>query len=78
MVDVLVRDLEEPVVARLRLVARQRQTTVEAVAASILRDAMAGQSRNSLLDRADAIAALTPTGICQTDSADLVREDRDQ
>lgn len=41
-------------------------------------EAAARPSRKSFLELADRIAAMTPKGVAQTDSADLIREDRDR
>lgn len=78
MAEILVPDLEEPVIERLKQLAHGRRMTLETMAASILREAAARRPVDGLVQRADAVAALTPAGRRQSNSADLIREDRDR
>jgi plasmid stability protein len=59
----------------LKLRARRNRRSLEAEARELLSDAVSRGSVTSLRDLADQIAALTPK-VPQTDSTDLVREDR--
>jgi plasmid stability protein len=67
MAQVLVRNLDDQVVAALRRKADLRATLTAAVRLS-------GKERAELAKR---IRAMTPKGVEQTDSAELIREDRD-
>jgi hypothetical protein len=60
---------------RHRRVAEHDHRSPGADAPDALRDVLRGQSADSLRDLADLIAALTPA-VSQTDSTELVREDR--
>jgi plasmid stability protein len=55
--------------------ARRNGGSLEAEVRELLRGAAIGDSRQSLRDLADRIAALTPN-VSQTDSTELVRADR--
>jgi phosphopantothenoylcysteine decarboxylase/phosphopantothenate--cysteine ligase len=70
-----IRSLEEEVVAALKARARRNHRSLEAEVRVLLRDLVAGRSTSSLRELADQIAALTPK-VPQTDSTELIREDR--
>jgi plasmid stability protein len=70
-----IRSLEEEVVEALKARARRNHRSLEAEVRVLLRDLVAGRSGSSLRELADQIAALTPK-VPQTDSTELVREDR--
>jgi plasmid stability protein len=70
-----VRNIDEDVVAALKARAKRNKRSLEAEVRMLLRDAVDRGSRTSLRELADGIAALTPQ-VPQTDSTDLVREDR--
>ena len=59
--------------------ARAHRQSIEDEAAAILEEAVTtqtqGDSRRRIVDR---IAAMTPKGLVQTDSTQLIREDRDR
>jgi plasmid stability protein len=55
--------------------AKRNGGSLEAEVRELLRGAAIGDSRQSLRDLADRIAALTPN-VSQTDSTELVRADR--
>jgi antitoxin FitA len=69
-----VRNLEDGVVDALKARARRNNRSLEAEVRELLRDAACSGSA-TLRDLADRIAALTPD-VPQTDSTELVREDR--
>jgi plasmid stability protein len=69
-----VRNVDPDVVLALKARAERNKRSVEAEVRLLLRDAVGG-SRTSLRELADRIAALTPD-VPQTDSTELVREDR--
>jgi antitoxin FitA len=70
-----VRNVEDDVVAALKARAKRNNRSLEAEIRVLLRDAVNRGSRTSLRELADRIAALTPK-VPQTDSTELVREDR--
>lgn len=75
MADVLVSNLEEDVVERLRHRAVANGRPLEDELRDILR-AAAKRDRAELLARLDAIRAMTPPGPL-IDSTAMIREDRD-
>jgi plasmid stability protein len=70
-----VRNVDDVVVAALKARAKRNKRSLEAEIRLLLRDAATVGSRTPLRDLADQIAALTPA-VPQTDSTELVREDR--
>jgi antitoxin FitA len=70
-----VRNIDDGVVAALKAQAKRNKRSLEAQVRVLLRDAVEPGSRTSLRELADRIAALTPK-VPQTDSTELVREDR--
>jgi plasmid stability protein len=70
-----VRNLEDDLVAALKARAERNKRSLEAEVRVLLRDAVQVGSRTSLRELADRIAALTPS-VPQTDSTELVRQDR--
>jgi plasmid stability protein len=70
-----VRNVDDDVVAALKARAKRNKRSLEAEVRMLLRDSVDPGSRISLRDLADRIAALTPK-VPQTDSTELVREDR--
>jgi plasmid stability protein len=70
-----VRNVDDDVVAALKARAKRNKRSLEAEVRMLLRDAVDRGSRTSLRDLANRIAALTPK-VPQTDSTELVREDR--
>lgn len=75
MSTLTVRNVDEDVVAALKARAKHNKRSLEAEVRMLLRDAVDRGSRISLRELADQIAALTPQ-VPQTDSTELVREDR--
>jgi plasmid stability protein len=75
MATLTIRSLEDEVVDALKARARRNQRSLEAEVRVLLRDVVSGRSTSSLRELADQIAALTPK-VPQTDSTELVREDR--
>ena len=76
MAQVIVRQLPEEVVARLKARAARSRHSLEQELRNILIEA-ARPSRDEILAEMDRIRAMTPTSL-QTDSAELIREDRDR
>ena len=75
MAQVLVRDLPEEVVARLKAKAAAEGRSLEAYLRVVLEEAST-VDRDEFLALADAIVGAT-RGRPQTDAADLIRESRD-
>ena len=75
MAQVLVRNLPDDVVARLKARAARSRHSLEQELRLILIDA-ARAGREEVLAEMDRIRAMTPN-VPQTDSAELIREDRD-
>ena len=75
MAQVLVRNLPDGVVARLKMRAARARHSLEQELRHILIEA-ARQGRDEVLADMDRIRAMTPN-VPQTDSAELIREDRD-
>ena len=77
MATVTIHNLDDGVVDTLKARAKANNRSLEAELREILTSAARGQSKAGLLALADRIATMTP-GIPQTDSAALIREDRDR
>jgi plasmid stability protein len=75
MAQVLVRNLPDDVVARLKAKATRARHSLEQELRDIL-IAAARPAREEVLADMDRIRAMTPK-VPQTDSAELIREDRD-
>ena len=78
MATLTIRNVEDGVVERLKSKAIQSGRSLEAEVREVLRQAAKRKSREEMLAAADRIAAMTPKGVKQTDSAELLREDRDR
>ena len=76
MAQVIVRNLEDDVVATLKRKAELHGCSLEQELRDIL-SAAARLKKEERLILARRVRALTPTGAGQTDSADLIRADRD-
>lgn len=80
MGQVLVRNLDDGLLADYREAARHNNRSLEAE----LRDALlrarppTPARREQLLARLARIRAMTPAGVAQTPAEDLIREDRDR
>lgn len=77
MAQVIVRNLEAEVVAALKRKAALHGRSLEQELREILASA-ARFDREERLAVADRIRAMTPRGVAQTDSTDLIRRDRDR
>jgi plasmid stability protein len=76
MGQLLVRNLDDAVVERLKRQAEARKISLEQLLREILA-AAAGPSRKEILATMDRIRAMTPKKLA-TSSTDLIREDRDR
>ncbi len=77
MAQVIVRNLDAEVVAALKRKAALHGRSLEQELREILSSA-ARFDREERLAVADRIRAMTPRGVVQTDSTDLIRQDRDR
>ncbi len=64
--------------AALEQKAHEHGTTLEEEAGELIRQGVRRRSKAEILARLDAIAAMTPKDVKQTDSAILLREDRNR
>ena len=78
MATLTIRNLDNQVVERLKKRAKDNGRSLEAELRELLKQAANRKSPEDLLAIADRIAAMTPEGVKQTDSAELLREDRDR
>ncbi len=77
MAQVIVRNLDDSVVATLKRKAALRGHSLE----QELRGILSGAARLTTEERvalAKSICDMTPEGVTQTDSAELIREDRER
>ena len=78
MASVIIRDLDERVVRKLKARAKANNRSLEAELREILStEVNKHEQMRQFLAKADRIAAMTPK-VPQTDSAILLREDRDR
>ena len=78
MANLSIRNVDDKVVERLKKKAKDNGRSLEAELRELLKQAANRKSPEELLAIADRIAAMTPAGVKQTDSAELLREDRDR
>ncbi len=76
MASVTVRNLEDDVVAALKRRAKANNRSLEAELRVVLVRAVRGYDAEDFLALADRIRAMTPKDRPQTDSVELLREDR--
>jgi plasmid stability protein len=78
MATVTIRDLDDRIVKKLKARAKANKRSLQAELRELLTNVVKdSDQRRRFLARADRIAAMTPD-VPQTDSALLVREDRDR
>ena len=78
MGDLTIRNLDDDVIGRLEAQARANHRSLEGAVRDVLTREVSDCVRAArFLERADALAATT-AGVTQTDSAILIREDRDR
>ena len=78
MATLTIRNLDDEVVERLKAKAKDNGRSLEGELRELLKQAADRKTREELLAAADRIAAMTPKDVKQTDSAELIREDRDR
>ncbi|MCH7796575.1 MAG: hypothetical protein IH900_15750 [Proteobacteria bacterium] len=76
MANLTIRNLDDEVVAKLKARAKAHHRSLEAELREILSVTVSRQAREDFLARAERIAAMTPD-VAQTDSTEIIREDRD-
>ena len=77
MANVTIRNLDDQVVARLKERAKANNRSLEAELREILTREVGSMARQERVALARRIAAMTPN-VPQTDSVELLREDRDR
>ena len=78
MANITVRNLDDELVMQLKQRARSHNRSLEAEVRHILAAAANPHRWMDLRELADRIAAMTPRGQTQSDSSELLREDRDR
>lgn len=78
MGTVTIRNLDDAVIDRLKERARDNGRSLEAELRALLTEMSERPSRQKFIEFAERVAAMTPKGVEQTDSALLIREDRDR
>lgn len=78
MGTVTIRNLDDTVIDRLKERAQDNGRSLEAELRALLTEISARPSRKRFIELAERISAMTPTDVEQTDSALLLREDRDR
>ena len=79
MGTVTIRNLDDGVVKKLKAAAKENHRSLEAELREILSNEVRHREKmRQFRAEADRIAAMTPKGVKQTDSALLIREDRDR
>jgi hypothetical protein len=77
--EIILNHLDDELLAKLAELARSNRLSVEEQAERLLAEAVDTlDRRRRRLEIADRIAAMTPDGVTQTDSAILLRADRDR
>ena len=76
MGTLVIEGVDEALMSDLASLAAENHMQVESQARQILRSAVPVRDRHALAARLDAIANMTPTGVDQSDSLELLREDR--
>jgi plasmid stability protein len=73
-----IRELDDSIVERLKARAKANNRPLEGEVRMLLTEIAEGRSSVARLrDIAGQIAAMTPAGVDQTDSTELIRRDRD-
>lgn len=78
MATVTIRNLDDEVVARLKAKAKDNGRSLEAELREILAQASQKPTLSEFRAIAERIAAMTPEGVEQTDSVEIIREFRDR
>jgi hypothetical protein len=76
--SILLPDIDDELLTSLTKRANARKIPIEKEILNLLRESVIEPVHMTLRERAEAIAAMTPKGVKQTDSTLLIREDRDR
>jgi plasmid stability protein len=77
MAKLTIRNLDDTIIQRLEKIAKQRGQSLEAEVRDILTRAAGKPTLDEFREHADRIAAMTPKGVKQTDSTQIIRDERD-
>ncbi len=77
MGSITIRNLDDAVIEKLKARAKQHERSLEAEIRALLTETADRWSRQRFIETARRIAAMTPD-VPQTDSAELIREERDR
>jgi plasmid stability protein len=77
MGELTIRDIDEPTLQQIAHLAGLHARSLEEEVLNLIRQAL-GSQRDLTWETAARIAAITPNGVSQTDSVELLREDRNQ
>ena len=79
MESITISTLDDFTLSVLKQRAANEGKSPEQEAADLIRERLGrGRDAETLIARARTVSAMTPKGVKQTDSADLIREDRDR
>ena len=78
MANLTIRNLDDAVVEKLKARAKENQRSLEAEIRILLTETTERPSRKTFRELAERISAMTPEGVKQTDSVELLREDRER
>ncbi len=78
MGELTLSGIDDGLLARLTALAGSNRVSVETQVKTLLAEAVETDRIRMRLAAADRIAAMTPKSVTQTDSATLLREDRDR
>ncbi len=78
MANLTIRNLDDEIVEKLKARAKANGRSLAAEVRCILADAARQPTHAELRAWAERVSAMTPKGVKQTDSAKLIREDRDR
>ena len=78
MATMTIRNLDDVVVEKLKQKAKANNRSLEAEVRVVLETSAKKPSRREVLAELDRIAAMTPKGVKQTDSVELLREAREE
>lgn len=78
METLVLKNLNDDVLSTLRQLASLNRLTIEEQAELLLSQVSRQEVRRNRVEILQSIAAMTPKGVKQTDSVELLREDRDR
>ena len=78
MGTLIIENVDEALINDLGRMAERNGVPLDVQAKKVLNDGVRMRDRSDLVARLEAVAAMTPRGIEQTDSVEMLREDRDR